>query len=304
MRLLVWDDDTPAVIFGCRSTTAMPVVDGGRGLTAVARRNLIAAPLVSSFSQRTIAKRCRCVSQDCHGRSLACVLRLHLQLLLLRVCTDRNACSAVGPFGCRQRSAESRGTLATALSRSARLQASLSAGLKEQIIAMNGGRPPSVGQPHYELFCEFSQNSEGTADAAAVKQDAGTATDAATCAPAGDGQADSSTPVSQDKHAGDSLMRTVPPQCPAGLPYCLSLACSLAPYWCRVGRHCTLHLVDNDGRCTAGHPGSPPQTGGPVVSRTCGAKCRAEAEASAPVCHSRLSFGSLCVFMHMRYWRS
>ena len=123
--------------------------------------------------------------------------------------------------------------------------------------------------------------------AAAVKEDASTATHTATCASAGDGLADSSTPVSQDKHAGDCLIRTVLSQCPPGLPHYLSLACCLASCRCRVGWHCTPHRVDNDGRCTAGHSGSLPQTGGPVASRTCGAKRRAEAEASVPVCHSK-----------------
>ena len=176
-------------------------------------------------------------------------------------------------------------TLATSLSRAARLQASVSARLKDQIIRTNGGKPPSAGHPEYELFLEVSRESEGTEAAAPVKQAASTATDMASCAPAGDGLADNSAPVSQDKHTGECLIRSV-----------LSPACSLAPCRCRVGRHCTLHLADNDGRCTAGHMGSPPRTGGSVASKTRGTKRPAEPAESAPVCHFRRSFGSNCVF--------
>ena len=185
-------------------------------------------------------------------------------------------------------------TLATALSRAAQLQASISARLKDGIIRTNGGKAPSAGHPEYELFLEVSRESEGAEAAAPVKQAASTATDTATCAPAGDGLADNSTPVSQDKHTGECLIRSVLSRCPLGLPYYLYPACSLAPCRCKARRHCTLHLADNDWRCTAGLPGSRPQTGGPAASRTC-AKRQAEPEASAPVCHSRLSLGSLRV---------
>ena len=88
--------------------------------------------------------------------------------------------------------------------------------------------------------------------AAAVKQDASTATDMATCAPAGDGLADDSTPVSQDKHAGDCLISTVQSQCSLGLPYYLLLACSLAPCLCRVGRRCTFTLLTMMGAAQQG----------------------------------------------------
>ncbi len=53
--------------------------------------------------------------------------------------------------------------------------------------------------------------------AAAVKLDASTAADIAACAPAGDGLANSFTPVSQDKHAGNCLIVTVQSQCSLGL---------------------------------------------------------------------------------------
>ena len=264
-------------------------------MTCVALRSLTAASRPWMLSLKTPAHRCWCVFHVYHARSLACVLPLHLQLLLLHACTDRNACSALGSLGCRQRLVKSHCTVATSLSHAAQLQASVSARLKDQIIRMNGGKAPSAGHPEYELFLEVSRESEGTEAAAPVKQEVSTATAMATCAPAGDGLADNSTPVSQDKHAGECLIRSVLSRCPSGLPYSLLLACSLAPCRCKMGRHCTLHLADNAGCCTAGHPSSSPQTGGPVASTTCGAKRRAEAEASAPVCHSRLSLGSLCV---------
>ena len=103
-------------------------------------------------------------------------------------------------------------TLATSLSRAAQLQASMSARAKDDIIRMNGGKAPSAGHPAYELFLEVSRESEGMVGAALVKQDASTATDMATCAPAGDGLAnDNSTPVHQDKHTGEYLIRSALP---------------------------------------------------------------------------------------------
>ena len=88
--------------------------------------------------------------------------------------------------------------------------------------------------------------------AAAVKQDASTATDMATCASARDELADNPTPVNQDKHTGDCLIRTVPSQCSSGLPYNLLLACSLAPCLCRVGQRCTLNLLTVIGAAQQG----------------------------------------------------
>ncbi len=87
----------------------------------------------------------------------------------------------------------------------------MSARVKDDIIRMNGGKAPSAA-PEYELFLEVSRESEGMVGAALVKQDASTATDMATCAPAGDGLAnDNSTPVHQDKHTGEYLIRSVLP---------------------------------------------------------------------------------------------
>ena len=187
-------------------------------------------------------------------------------------------------------------TLATSLSRAAQLQASMSARVKDDIIRMNGGKAPSAGHPEYELFLEVSRESEGTEAAAPPKQAASTATDTATCAPAEDGLANNnSTPVHQDKHTGEYLIRSVLSQCPLGLPYYLSPECSLAPCRCKVRRHCTLHLADNERRCTAGHMGSPPRTGGPVASKTHGTKRPAEPAESAPVCPFSRPFGSNCV---------
>ena len=186
-------------------------------------------------------------------------------------------------------------TLATSVSRAAQLQASISARLRDGIIRTNGGKAPSSGHPEYELFLEVSRECEEAEAAAPVKQAASTATDMAGCAPAGDGLADTSTPVSQDKHAGECLMRSVLSRCPLGLPYYLSPACSLASCRCRVGRRCALDLADNDGRCTAGLPGSPSQAGGSVASKTRGTQCPAEPAESAPVCPFSRPFGSNCV---------
>ena len=145
---------------------------------------------------------------------------------------------------------------------------------------------------------------EGTAQlqtpvvAAVAKQDASITTDVAAHAPARSGPTNDPLHVTQDvvkpaEHAGGFFQRHsafwLPPV------HCMQSGASACAKLGGMQQACNMLLGDCDGLYTGGHTGSPPQTGGPVASKTRGTKRPAEPAESAPVCPFSRPFGSNCV---------